>query len=599
MANIESVNIWTGDEWVEIAQPIGGGGNENDVLTWKSGEWIAAPAPVTSVNGETGAVVLDFPVTSVNGQTGEVVLDAASVGAVAPGDNTSVLTNNGNGSGGPYIDSASLNAELGDYLPLAGGTMTGALLLDAGSAAAPGLAWDGDSKTGLYQSSANTISFSTDGTIRTTVNADGSWYFRHEIGVGTTPSSSIGLNVGGTVSANSSFGVSVSHSYAGNIVSAFGIGVRPLPSDGSTITNFIANWARTPAGAGLVSNYIGFQADAAASNAASHYGFYSLVAAESGKVRYGVYAAGNAPNRFDGPLVSANGSAAAPQYTFTSDTNSGLFRATEDTISIATGGTERFRVGPEGSLGVGIAATTANQRLRINSPITGAASAWEIRATGQVQADVTGDAIYFGTAAAHVPESVTARLSHFYCSSSGVTNNVNLQVGFWASSTMTGALQNHGFRSDMPDTGTNYNLYVGGAAPSYFNGNCGFGTNTPETELAVDGVATFSFGVEAQPSICFRGTEDTGIFSPATDSIGFTTGGTERLRINGVGNIVTFDTYYPAGDQEVATKKYVDDVAGAFFRSQDDRKIVIPISEADYQSLAEKNPETLYLILAE
>lgn len=34
----------------------------------------APPYPVTSVNGQTGAVVLTFPVTSVNGQTGEVEL---------------------------------------------------------------------------------------------------------------------------------------------------------------------------------------------------------------------------------------------------------------------------------------------------------------------------------------------------------------------------------------------------------------------------------------------------------------------------------------------------------------------------------------------
>lgn len=39
-------------------------------------------APVTSVNGETGVVVIPVPVTSVNGQTGAVVLDAADVGAL-------------------------------------------------------------------------------------------------------------------------------------------------------------------------------------------------------------------------------------------------------------------------------------------------------------------------------------------------------------------------------------------------------------------------------------------------------------------------------------------------------------------------------------
>ena len=38
--------------------------------------------PVTSVNGQTGAVTVSVPVQSVNGKTGEVVLDAAAVGAL-------------------------------------------------------------------------------------------------------------------------------------------------------------------------------------------------------------------------------------------------------------------------------------------------------------------------------------------------------------------------------------------------------------------------------------------------------------------------------------------------------------------------------------
>ena len=38
--------------------------------------------PVTSVNGQTGAVTVSVPVQSVNGKTGAVVLDAADVGAL-------------------------------------------------------------------------------------------------------------------------------------------------------------------------------------------------------------------------------------------------------------------------------------------------------------------------------------------------------------------------------------------------------------------------------------------------------------------------------------------------------------------------------------
>lgn len=88
-----SLNYWNGFEWVEIGQ--------------------AGDSPVTSVNGDTGIVVLDasdvgavapgddiselnnnagyitpldIPVSSVNAQTGEVVLDAADVGALDAGN---------------------------------------------------------------------------------------------------------------------------------------------------------------------------------------------------------------------------------------------------------------------------------------------------------------------------------------------------------------------------------------------------------------------------------------------------------------------------------------------------------------------------------
>lgn len=46
------------------------------------------PYPVTSVNGQTGAVVVSVPVQSVNGQTGAVVLDAAAVGAAEPNESS-------------------------------------------------------------------------------------------------------------------------------------------------------------------------------------------------------------------------------------------------------------------------------------------------------------------------------------------------------------------------------------------------------------------------------------------------------------------------------------------------------------------------------
>lgn len=71
-----------------------------------------------------------------------------------------------------YVDSAIATAG-GAFLPLAGGTLTGALNVGiAGTAAAPALRIN-DDNTGLYQVAANEIGFATGGIHRVTINVSG------------------------------------------------------------------------------------------------------------------------------------------------------------------------------------------------------------------------------------------------------------------------------------------------------------------------------------------------------------------------------------------------------------------------------------------
>ena len=59
-------------------------------------------------------------------------------------------------------------------LPRAGGTMTGQLLGDDGSAAgSPAYAFDGDTDTGMFRSGSNTIGFATAGTTRVSISDSG------------------------------------------------------------------------------------------------------------------------------------------------------------------------------------------------------------------------------------------------------------------------------------------------------------------------------------------------------------------------------------------------------------------------------------------
>lgn len=65
-----------------------------------------------------------------------------------------------------------VESELTNSLDRSGrGAMTGQLQLNAGTAALPGLTFDGDTDTGVYRSAANELGFSTGGTVRATLNA--------------------------------------------------------------------------------------------------------------------------------------------------------------------------------------------------------------------------------------------------------------------------------------------------------------------------------------------------------------------------------------------------------------------------------------------
>jgi len=64
-----------------------------------------------------------------------------------------------------------------------------------------------------------------------------------------------------------------------------------------------------------------------------------------------------------------------------------------------------------------------------------------------------------------------------------------------------------------------------------------FTSITASTTLGITGVATFSAGTVALPAITTTGDTNTGIFFPAADTIAFTEGGAEAMRINSSGQV--------------------------------------------------------------
>jgi hypothetical protein len=77
-------------------------------------------------------------------------------------------------------------------------------------------------------------------------------------------------------------------------------------------------------------------------------------------------------------------------------------------------------------------------------------------------------------------------------------------------------------------------------------GNVGIGTTSPDANLTVNGAASFSAGTAALPAIARAGDLNTGIWFPAADTIAFTEGGVESMRITSAGDLLVGRTSAPA-----------------------------------------------------
>jgi hypothetical protein len=86
------------------------------------------------------------------------------------------------------------------------------------------------------------------------------------------------------------------------------------------------------------------------------------------------------------------------------------------------------------------------------------------------------------------------------------------------------------------------------------------------TTLGATGVATFSAGTVSAPAITTTGDTNTGIFFPAADTIAFTEGGVEAMRIDSSGNLLVGTTATRSvgnGFQTATSKQFFNELASA------------------------------------
>ncbi|MFW7382371.1 MAG: hypothetical protein ACOH5I_26475 [Oligoflexus sp.] len=183
-----------------------------------------------------------------------------------------------------------------------------------------------------------------------------------------------------------------------------------------------------------------------------------------------------------------DGTAAAPSLSFSGDTNTGFFRPGDDTLGVATGGVEAFRVDSSGatftgnvqlgdriSVG-GITGSTSGFLNRGN--ITGGTSAMGTYALHTVSNDVTSAAYGFRSNIGTQDAAFTLNsLNHYYAAqgTKGSASTLTSQFGFRADSSLTGATNNYGFYSDIAAATNRWNFYAAGTADNYFEGNVGIG----------------------------------------------------------------------------------------------------------------------------
>ena len=162
-----------------------------------------------------------------------------------------------------------------------------------------------------------------------------------------------------------------------------------------------------------------------------------------------------------------------------------IFATTADGASSAT---ERMYIDNAGTVStpdtgriqIGSGAELASA-LVISRPMTGNAVVWNTYTTSSVQSDVTSQArMYVSSPTTQATTFTLPTLVGFSAQQQvfGAGSTVTNQYGFEASSALTGAINNFGFRSNIAAGTGRWNFYASGTANNYFAGNVGVGSTS-------------------------------------------------------------------------------------------------------------------------
>ena len=384
------------------------------------------------------------------------------VGTTAPNVTPGAGGQAGNSKGEQWLDTSSSRyvfkiwdgtawrSEDGEFVNASGDTMTGALGIIAGTAAAPGVFFSGDPNTGIYSPGADQLAVSTGGVQRVSIDSAGKVSLTGDIEFPRTNPAAITVNGNGviTLSADSA-----------NTAAASSINMNV---DGLEVADF------TSAG------YLRFNRDSFAGA--------GICTQQSDNV---LALGGGANPLNDGINIALSGPTRASSVAYLmrfNTTNLYQWDKTSDFHAWNTGGSERLRIRGDGNIGIGgagnAAVTVYNQKA-----ITGATTAYANLTVSTVQSDVTATAYGYRSQLTTAAAAFTCSdLIHFGALSAnkGAGSTINNQYGFSAPGGLIDATNNYGFYGGLVSTAGRWNFYANGNAPNYFAGDVR--TNTVVTQ---------------------------------------------------------------------------------------------------------------------
>lgn len=246
-------------------------------------------------------------------------------------------------------------------------------------------------------------------------------------------------------------------------------------------------------------------------------------------------------------IASVNDSAAAPGFTWSGNTNTGMFQAGTNTIGFSTNGTESMRILSSGYVGVGTSTPT------VPLQISGTTQSTFLKATGGAGAvtidasSITADTSFLivGT---NTSQPVYIRTSNTTAMAITANNYVGLgtntpstSLHVYSGTDVTSA-QDTGYLIMGPANGAHMALDnneieaygPGGTSTTLIlNSNLGGNVSVGGDFVTSGYIYPVSTSTAGFPQYAFNGDADTGMWRPSANVLAFATGGSERVRFSG------------------------------------------------------------------